>query len=347
MKDNKKKLRTIALDYGFNSIKVTYLDEDGLMQVDKFPSAVCKLQNPAEADDDNNNGQVFQIGPDWWAVAETALKCPKDLLMPLTTFDDMLATYVPVCSYVANKYGNGFESFDNFIIGISLAYQSRANDLLEHLMTSLNFTDDKDGYFMCLPQGVSAKYCYFQYGLNPSSKTEMSKVRMSDFLICDIGGNTIDLSLIIEGSSSTGIKLGIPEVGGNTIAFNLCQYIYKNFGFQISLKTAQVLVEGDNVLTRRGREIDLRNVIRNFKKEYIKNVLNLLDEKYGEVLNSVSGILLVGGGAMIFKELYDDPDVEKEVDKHFSKNFIKIPEMPEYYNAISYLKIGEKLLNEQ
>lgn len=342
--ENKKK-KYISLDVGFHACKVCYIDEDGLMQVDKFPSAVCKLPNPAEVDD-TNNGQVFQIGPDWWAVAETALKCPKDLLMPLTTFEDMLAVYVPICSYVANKYGNGFDSFDNFIIGVSITFQDKVNSLLNHLMTSLNFSDEKDGYFICLPQGVSAKYCYFQYGLNPGSKTEKSKVRMSDFLIVDFGGETLDLSLVLQGSSSTGIKLGIDGVGCNNIAFKVVDYIYKTYGFQISFKTAQVIVEGDNILTRRGREIDLKDVIKTLKKNYIRDILNLIDEKCGEILNSISGMLIVGGGAMIFKELYDDPDVEKEIEKHFSKNFIKIPEMPEYYNAISYLKIGEKILNE-
>lgn len=343
--ENKKK-KYISLDVGFHACKVCYIDEDGLMQVDKFPSAVCKLPNPAEVDD-TNNGQVFQIGPDWWAVAETALKCPKDLLMPLSTFEDMLAVYVPICSYVANKYGNGFDSFDYFIIGVSLAFQDKVNSLLNHLMTSLNLTEDKVGYFMCLPQGVSAKYCYFQYGLNPGSKTEKSKVKMSDFLIVDFGGETLDISLVLEGSSSTGIKLGIDGVGCNNIAFGVVDYVYKTYGFQISFKTAQVIVEGDNILTRRGREIDLSDIIKTLKKKYIRDILNLLDEKCGEILNSISGILIVGGGAMIFKELYDDPDVEKEIEKHFSKNFIKIPEMPEYYNAISYLKIGEKLINEQ
>lgn len=344
-KTEAKKKRLISFDSGYDMCKVSWIDNDGLMQVDKFPSAVCKLPNPAEIDDENN-GQVFRIGPDWWAVGETALKCPKSLLMPLETFEDMLAVYVPLCSYVANKYGNGFDSFDHFIIGVSVCFQDKVNTLISHLMTSLNMTSDKEDYFVCLPQGVSAKYCYFQYGLNPSSQTEKSKTRMNDFLIADIGGLTIDLSLVLQGSSSTGIKLGLSNVGGNVISYQLCDYVYQNYGFQISFKTAQVIVKGDNVLVRRGREIDLSDVIKQLKKNYIKDVLNLFEDKLGEMIDSISGILLVGGGAMIFKEMYNDPDVEKEIEKHFSKNFIKIPEMPEYYNVIAYLKIGEKFIEE-
>lgn len=338
-----KKSRICALDLGFDSLKVAYEDSEGIMQVDKFPSAISKMPNTAEIDDENN-GDVFFCGPDCYAVCETALKTPKSFLMPLENFDDMMEIYVPMCSYVVNKYGKGFDDFDHVIIGVSLAFSSKVDTLLEKLYSTLNL--DKENYFICLPQASSSRYCYFKYGLRPDDVSQKNKVRMQNFLICDIGGLTIDLALILQGSSSTGIKLGLDKVGCNVISYGLCDYMFKNYGIQLSLKTAQSIVSGEHIFVSRGRELDLTEIVSNLKKKYIIDVLNLLEEKAGETLDTISGILLCGGGAMVFKEFMNDPDIEKEITKHFSKNFLKIPELPEYFNVISYYEIAKKLIDE-
>lgn len=341
MVKNKKKV-IAALDSGFSFQKISYYNEDNILQVDKIISATAKLpEKPLDFSDDD----VFQLGPDFYCLGPNALSCPKDMILPLETFDDMKNVYCAWLSYIANKYGNGFDSFDHMIIGISLAFTDRADELLEHIYENLNI--NKDNYFVCVPQGVSARLCYNLYGLNPLQPAKKGQPKMENYILVDIGFNTVDISLILGGSSSAAMKAGFDKAGVINCAYQLVDCIYKKYGFQIGLKQAQVVIDGsDGILIRRGREIDLTDEVIRIKKKYFADLLNLIEDKIGDAIDNVSGILVVGGGANLIKDLMNDADVIAEVEKHFSKNFIKIPEMPEYYNVISYMKIGEKLLAE-
>lgn len=333
----------IAIDYGYSFVKISYYNSDNILQVDKIISATAKLpEKPMDFNDDD----VFQLGPDFYILGPTALSCPKSYLLPLESFDDMKNTYCAWLSYIANKYGNGFDSFEHIIIGLSLAFSEKTDELLEYLYENLNI--NKENFFICVPQGLSAKLCYSSYGLNPLQPAKRGQVKMQDYIICDLGFNSVDVALILGGSSSAGMKLGVAKAGVINCAYKLLDTIYSKYGFQISLKQAQVLVDGsDGILERRGVIWDLSKEVVEIKKNYIINLLNFIENKIGESIDTVSGILIVGGGANLIKDYINDPDIEKEIEKHFSKNFIKIPDLPEYYNVISYLKIGEKLIEEK
>ena len=342
MEKIKSSKRLIALDSGMSFQKIAYYDENNILQVDKIISAIAKLpEKPIDFSDDD----VFQLGADFYCIGPNALSCPKDLILPMETFDDLKAVYCAWISYVVNKYGDGFNSFDHVIIGLSLAFTDRADELLEHIYETLNI--DKENYFILTPQGSSARLCYNLYGLNPLQPAKRGQLRMENYVLVDIGFLTIDIALVLGGSSSAAIKVGIDKAGVINCAYQLVDVIFKKYGFQIGLKQAQVLVDGsDGILVRRGRELDLSDEVLKIKKKYISNLLNFIEDKIGDAIDSVSGILVVGGGANLIKNLMNEPDVIEDIEKHFSRNFIKIAEMPEYYNVISYIKIGEKLIEE-
>lgn len=341
---NEKRKRLIAIDQGFHKNKVAYYDEYGTLQLDRIISSIAHLpEKPVDFSDDD----VFSLNGEWYCVGPTALSCPKELILPLETFEDLKATYAPWLSYIVNKYGNGFDSFDHVILGLSLAYSDRADELLEHLYSTLSIDSDTN-YFIVTGQSYASKICYKLFNLNPLQPAKRGQVKMENYLIIDIGGFTIDCTLVLGSSSSAALKLGFEKTGVINCAYSLIDTIYQKYGFQIGLRQAQLIVdEGKGILTRRGREIDLSDDVLKIKKQYITNVLNLIEEKLGSSIDSnIEGILLIGGGANLIKDLLDDPEVTEEISKHFSLNFIRIPEAPDYYNVISYMKLGERLIEE-
>ena len=314
-----------------------------MLQYEKFISAVAKLpEKPLECDDDN----LFQLGPDYYILGTPALKVPRSLLLKFNTYEDMEALAPVWISYLLKRYGGdkGLEAFDHIIIGLSLAFQEHANDLLDHLYEALNIT--ADNYFLCLSQGSSCKFAYQEYGMDLREASKKNDVKMRNYLICDIGFNTIDTALIINSSSSAGGRLGAANTGVCNVAMAIVDYIYKTYGIQISTREAQVIVESGK-LQKRGRELDLTDKVAEFSKEYIKYVLDFLEKNHNQSLDVIQGIVLCGGGSHIFKKYINDPEVEKEIEIHFSKNFLHIPEFDsEYWNCVSYLRIAEKLLEE-
>ena len=73
-------------------------------------------------------------------------------------------------------------------------------------------------------------------------------------------------------------------------------------------------------------------------------MLKLLEEKFGEAIDAVEGVLVCGGLSYFFKKYIDDSDMQKEIEKHFPVDFLKFPSVDsEYFNAYSYLRIVQKL----
>lgn len=330
-------MKILAIDLGYSSVKVAYYNDANVVQFEKYISAVAKIDNPMEMDDDI----MFKLGVDTYILGDSALKVSRSLLMPLETFEDMKAIYPVWISYLLKKH----PGVDKVIIGLSLAFSDRTDELLSYLYEQLMIQDDS--FFMCFPQGLSAKLAYSNYGLDISSEAK-NRTKLSCYTVMDLGFKTMDIAVIIKNKSAAGAALGLP-CGVCKIAYNIVDYLYKEFNIQISLKEAQNIIDSDGILQKRGRKLDISPIVKQFTKQYIKDVLELLEEKYGEYLDSIDGVVIVGGGAYFFKKYIslNDKEIIDEIQKHFDLSFLQMPEdLSEYYNAYSYLKAAElKLKN--
>ena len=75
-------MRLLSIDLGYSSVKVAYYNETGILQFDKYISAIAKLDNPMEADDD----VMFRLGVNYYILGTAALKVPRSLLLNLENF---------------------------------------------------------------------------------------------------------------------------------------------------------------------------------------------------------------------------------------------------------------------
>ena len=334
-------MKLLAIDLGYSNVKVAYYNEDGALQFDKYISAVAKVDNPMELDDDI----MFQLGVDTYVLGSSALKLSRSLLMNLETFDDMKAVYPVWISYLLKRYG-GVDRFDKVIVGLSMAFSDKADELLQHLYDTLLI--QKDNYFICLPQGLSCKLGYSMCGLDirETSTGHSGSSELRNYIILDGGFLTTDFCTVLGSKASAGAAIGIPSTGVICIAYDIMDYLFKEYQMKVSIKEAQNYLDSDGVFVRRGRKYDISEKVKEFTKNYLGKVLQLLEEKYGEYIDAVEGILILGGLAYFFKKYINDQEVIKEIEKHFPITFIHLPSVDaEYYNCFSYLKAAEKILS--
>lgn len=275
-------MRLLAIDLGYSSVKVAYYSETGVLQFDKYISAIAKIENPMEADDDI----MFRLGVDYYILGTPALKVPRSLLLSLENYEDLKEAYPVWISYLLKKYG-GIDRFDKVVIGLSMAFSDKADELLEHLYDVLMI--QRDNYFMCLPQGLSCKLTYAECGLDIRESSKHNDFRMRNYLILDGGYLTTDICGILDSKASAGAAIGIPNTGVICISYDVIDYLFKEFEMKVSVKEAQTIVDNNGKFIRRGKEYNISDKIDEFTKKYLGNVLKLLEDKYGEYLDAIEG----------------------------------------------------------
>lgn len=339
----KKKVNSeyiLSVDIGFSNVKYCYHSADGVLEFDKYISAVAKIPDPLSLDNDT----LFQLGLDYYLIGSPALKVDRDLLLPMETFENLKEVYPIHVSYLINKFKQKGQSIDRMVLGLSLAFKDRADELLEHLYNVLCI-EPSTNFFSLLPQGLSAKKAYAMVGTNIKEISKRNETRMENFGVIDGGFNSIDVAICI-GQNAAASAVGIANSGVINIAYNLKDFLYKQYGMVLSVKEAQTIIDSeDKVLIRRGRVIDLSEEVDKFSRLYLINVFNLIEEKFGNYLDNLDGILIVGGLAY-YVERYKF-DVKDEIEKHFPIDWIHTPEiLSEYYNCFSYMKIAEEMLKQ-
>jgi hypothetical protein len=334
-----KRPRVLAIDLGYSSVKISFIDDNGSLVNYKMISAISELpEAPLEIDNDT----VFKLNEKWYVIGPNSLKLDRNYRLKLETYEQMKAIYPVVISYFLSKYSD--IKWDKVAIGLSMAFSDKADDLLKFLYESLLISPDTN-FFVCLPQGLACKAAFAKYGQNvKDSNIHTTDNKLDSYVICDGGYLSIDICAVIDQKSAAGATIGIPDTGVICISRDIAEYIYKTYEYRISTKEAQTVVDS-GILTRRGKVIDLSDVVDKYTRIYLANVLNLLEEKYSSQLDASNGLLIVGGLSHFFAKYLNDEQFIKEVEKHFPVSFIHVPtDYGEYYNSISYMLIAEKLM---
>lgn len=329
------KANILAVDLGYSSVKCAYYDENDILQLDKFISCTAKVDSPLESDDDS----LFQLGENFYVLGTPALKVPRSQQIQLNTWEGLLEIYPVWISFLMKKYG-GRDNFTKIAIGLSLAFKDHADELLDNLEKTLMISRD---FFIILPQGLIAKKIYYEYGLNINEQSKKNDTKIQNVLIVDGGFLTLDICNVINGTASSSATIGLKDTGVINISYDILDYIFKEYGVRVSIKEAQVIVDNDGAWKRRGKIYDLSEQVKKYSIKYLVNVLNLLEEKFGEAIDGLDAVLIVGGIAYFFKKYLKE--ITPEIEKHFPVNFLQIPEVEsEFYNAFGFLKAAYELI---
>lgn len=315
---NGKVILAIDLGFGYNKVVVA---RDGVIEKKfKFPSAVG-LVNKNEMIQDP---RIFNYeGKDWY-VGEDAMKLPSTSIVDVKDYKS-LEFFAPLFIYYVCHTLNIVPSV--IATGLSKAHIGQSGyfeEKIKHFV--VNGVEVAIGEVYVLPQGAGAKIAIDKYGDNfPNENKEF--LGSSSYVGADIGFNTIDMFQVLNGKASPNLFEGIEGNGVVMISSMLIDHIKETMGRTITHNEAKEIL-ASNKLKIRGQETDFTASIKEFKAKYLENLMGLIETKYGQILDKMDGLYLIGGGSYLFRDE--------------TNNFIKVPKVDnEYYNAIGFYLYAE------
>jgi hypothetical protein len=318
----------LSLDIGFSSTKVAVL-RDGVLRFFKEQNAVCKLGNKGGYTGDEKN--IIEFNGDYYLVGLSALQFPDSDVINDLSYDNIKL----LSPLVAKKYMRDYnlDEIEYVSFSLSSAFLNFSQDYKEHMIASLGLPEDK---VKLAPQGATAKVAIDNIGLDVDDPSHKDSYK--NFLIIDIGYNTIDVANVIDGSLMPSDIKGYEHVGACLIAEEVQASLKKNFALDLSLPRVRNILE-TKVYKKRDKIYDCHEIVQEAVGNYFDVLHNFLEDNYADRLDAISNVIFLGGGAELIKlnkekfEQYDG----------YGSNFVLFPTIDgsaTFYNAIGacYLK---------
>jgi len=310
----------LGADIGFGDVKVTLASFDGdIIKQFKFPTVL----GVTSGSDFLNDDRIKKFKGHSYYIAEDALLLPSESMIDITDYKN-LEYYAPLMmSHAIDLCGI---TPDVIVTGLSKA-QIKNSGYFKAALEKFT-VGDKDFAFehvFVLPQGAGSKLCIDKYGDNFPTKIR-DYTGTQSYVGCDIGFNTLDMFMVTNGTTSAELFEGIEGEGIMKIATKLAKVVHTEYERNISLHEAKEIID-TGVYKIRGKKHDMSAHISAIKKVYLKEMLQLVESRYGKIIDKVDFISLSGGGSTIFKTSDD--------------NFLRVPlTKHEYYNSIGFALFG-------
>ncbi len=312
--------KILGIDIGFGDVKVTFGTSDSnILKQFKFPSSIGITKRNEHVPDT----RIYDFKEHSYYVGENTGATPSDNLIDITDYKN-LEYYAPIFLYHALQQLG--DTPDIIVSGLSKAQINNSGHFQAQLK---DFTvNDKQFLFdevYILPQGAGSKITIDKYGSHfPKEQDEF--LGKTTFVGCDIGFNTLDMFLVQDGKTSPGLFEGIEKEGVMKIATKVARKVKEEFGKNITLHEAKEVIDS-GVYRLRGASHPFKDFIDEVKKDYLKDLLQLIETKYGKILDKCDFISVSGGGSTIFKSTDD--------------GFIRIPSTAhEFYNSLGFFLFG-------
>lgn len=309
----------LGIDIGFGDVKVTYGTADSVEKQFKFTSTIGITKRNEHVQDK----RIYDFKEHSYYVGENALHLPSENLIDITDYKN-LEYYAPLFLFHAIKMIDATP--DIIVSGLSKAQIENSGHFKEGLM---DFEVNGERFVFpevfILPQGAGSKLCIDKYGNDfPNKQQEFNGT--TSFVGCDIGFNTLDMFLVTDGKTSPNLFEGIEREGVMKIATLVAQKVKELHGRSITLHEAKEIIN-TGIYKLRGQKHPFSDFVAEVKKSYLKDLLALVETKYGKILDKCDFISLSGGGSTIFKTSAD--------------GFIRVPKTKhEYYNSIGFFEFG-------
>lgn len=311
----------LALDVGYGNVKCVKGTSDGTIQkIFKFPSTIAITQKNEFVQD----SRIHDFRGHSYYVGDAALNSPSENLIDITEYKN-LEYYAPLFLGYALSQLDG-ELPDIIVSGLSKAQIQFSGNFKAGLEEfEVNGTKYKFNDVYVLPQGAGSKLTIDKYGDNfPNEQTEFSG--NTTYVGIDIGFNTLDMFMVTDGKTSPTLFEGIENEGVMKVAKLVAKKVYEEHGRKITLHEARDILD-TNVYRLRGKSHDFTAFNKEIKTNYLKELLQLIEERYGKIIDKCDFISLSGGGSYIFKSTED--------------NFIKVPKgSNEFFNALGFYLFG-------
>lgn len=308
--------KILGIDIGYGDVKVTYGTSDGdISKQFKFTSAIGITKRNEHVTDT----RIYDFKEHSYYVGENALHLPSENLIDITDYKN-LEYYAPLFLYHVIKMIG--ETPDIVVSGLSKAQITNSEYFKQGLMdfevNGEKFVFDE---VYILPQGAGSKLTIDKYGAHfPKEQDEF--LGTTSFVGCDIGFNTLDMFQVTDGRTSPQLFEGIEREGVMKIATQVAKKVFELHGKKIGLHEAKEVIN-TGIYKLRGTKHPFKEYVDEIKKAYLKELLQLIENKYGKIIDKMDFISLSGGGSTLFKTSED--------------RFIRVPETKhEYYNSVGF-----------
>lgn len=310
----------LGLDVGYGSVKVVQGTADGtILKKFKFPSTIAITTKSEYVTD----SRIYDFKGHSYYVGDSALNSPSENLIDITEYKN-LEYYAPLFFAHALKQIDGIP--DIVVTGLSKAQIQFSGNFKNSVQEfEVNSETYKFDTVFVLPQGAGSKLTIDKYGDNfPNEQSEFSG--KTTFVGIDIGFNTLDMFMVTDGKTSPTLFEGIENEGIMKIAKLVAKKVYDEHGRQITLHEAKEILDS-GIYKLRGKSYDFSEFNKEIKTQYLRDLLKLIEQRYGKIIDKCDFISLSGGGSYIFKSTDD--------------NFIKVPKNSnEYYNGLGFFLFG-------
>ena len=310
----------LGLDIGYGAIKASLFNENGeILNIFKFPTMI----GITKKNEFINDSRIYEFKGHNYYVGENASNMPSENLIDITEYKN-LEYYSALFLYYALKKLD--VKPDVIVTGLSIA-QIQNSGYFKEALQEFNVNGETFNFpeIYVLPQGAGSKLTIDKYGTNfPQEQTEF--LGNSTYVGIDCGFSTLDMFSVTDGKTSPNLFEGIEKEGVMKIATEVAKKVKELYDRQITLQEAKDVLD-TGVYKLRNIEHDFKDYVAEIKKDYLKNLLSLVESKYGKILDKCDYIFLSGGGSTFFKSTDD--------------GFIKVPKTKhEFYNSLGFGLFG-------
>lgn len=322
----------ICFDVGFSSIKVATLI-DGQIRYFKELNALSDLGSGNYNAYTGNERDIVAFNGKHYIVGKAALQAKDKRIISMNDFESMCFA-API---IATKYLRDFnpDEVEYICFTLSSAFLDKSKEFHTKLSEALpEYGSAKK--IKLLPQGAGTKKSIDSIGLDVDNPTYKDSYK--NYLIVDIGHNTIDVANVIGGSLIPDDIKGYEHTGAVLIAEEIQKQIKSKFDVDLNLDRVKAVIEDKNFKIR-SDIYDCTEIVQKAVELYLEVLKDFLEKNYKDEMNAISNVLLCGGGAEIIR------DNSNQWKEYFGEGFMIMPKVPgssTFYNALGGLYLNVK-----
>lgn len=316
----------ISLDLGYGDSKLCLGDPTNPDNLVKFITNLVKLD---EVNDKIVDENIYEFDGEKYYMLDLATRIPKEPI-DIMSYEGLKEASPVLVSYFMKKLK--IDRVDELKVGLSMAMHDKKDDYIDYLSEKLNIEKNKITLTL---QGVGCHLAYSKYGDDVSKDIQGEKSK--NYIVCDLGFNTIDVAPVIEGNLSATLVKGMEGKGVCIIANNLISYAKTNNDLNLTIADAKkIIATGSH--GKRGKKIDFSSTVNNLVMEYLQHTIKYIEDEFADEIDRMDNLFLVGGGAnIITNQLQRSESFKSEIEELYGDDFLIIPKShSEYYNAIGY-----------
>ncbi|PIP39031.1 MAG: hypothetical protein COX19_09370 [Desulfobacterales bacterium CG23_combo_of_CG06-09_8_20_14_all_51_8] len=339
--DRNKNSILLGLDLGFGDVKLALkLDSQngpaGKPILTKFPTAIAYARDGIIGDLGSDE-QKYGFNGKNYIVGNSALQC-RDVFS--TRDIDFLMTFSPLLAWAALEKTLQVQSRaldpevlaaarKRLCLGMPLAhFHSKRSDLMGIMKKGK--VSDVELPFSSIDVRAQGQGIFFDFILDQAGLPITERLNLN-ILVVDIGFNTVDVLGVVGGRPSREWSNMLDRGGISRIAEQVGSFLQRELNFELPEQALKDVIQKKEIALY-GAVKDVSWPIRKASEEYADWLFNTIRSRWEDFLKQADLLILAGGGAYY---------VQDEFAAAYPKEFVHVPENPEFSNAVGFLKYLE------